>query len=193
MRNDNRALLKQLDKGRYEETEHGILMPEAGVLAAGQYVIRSTGYDDEVSDNTLTTEGLNYLLEAGLRGGAQLATFHVALFANDYTPTPALTAAAFPATAGEITSNSQGYTEATRQAWTPAAAAGGMTDNTGALCTFTIATSSSLTIRGAALLSDDVKGSTLGVLISATKFPNARTQYDGDTFTTGYRITLNPV
>lgn len=193
MRNDKRELLNQLDKGQYEETESGILLPEAGVLASGQYFIDSTGYAPEVSDNTLTTEGLNYLLETGLRGGAALPSFFVALFANDYTPTAALTAAQFPATAGEITSSTEGYSETERQAWTPAAATGGMMDNTAALSQFTIATATSLTIRGAALLSSNLKGATVGKLISATKFSHARTQYNGDTFTTGYRITLNPV
>lgn len=194
MRNNKREMLNQLDKGRYEMTEDGILMPEARALASGVYFYGTFGGDDEEeSDNTLTVEGLNYFLEAGLRGSAALPLFYVALFTNDYTPTPSLTAAQFPATAGEITSATEGYSETERQIWTPAAAAGGVMDNTDTLCKFTIATATSVNIRGAALLSSNLKGSTTGKLISATKFQQPRIQYNGDIFTTGYRVTLNPV
>ena len=58
---------------------------------------------------------------------------------------------------------------------------------------FTIVTASQLVVRGAALLSDQLKGSTQGLLASASRFTRERTLLDGDTFDLGYRVTLNAV
>lgn len=190
MKTNSQVLLNEMDRGRFEMTEDGILMPDAGVLAKGQYFISSPGYEDEVTDNTLTYEGLNYLLECGLRGAPQLSEFYIALFTNNYTPTAALKASNFAATAGEITSATEGYSEATRPVWTPNPAVDGVMDSVGNLCHYTIATTSSVMIRGAAMLSDSPKGATTGKLISAARFDNDREHFNGDVFTTGYRVSL---
>ena len=65
-------------------------------------------------------------------------------------------------------------------------------DNTANRAAFTIATATSVTIRGAALLSDFVKGGTNGVIMSIAKFTQPRTEYAGNIFNLGYRVRLRP-
>lgn len=131
-----------------------------------------------------------YLLTVGLYNGTKLPTWNLALYAANYTPLANLTAASFPATASEITSNTEGYTEATRRVWTPSAPSANMIDNLANKAAFTIATASSLTVNGAALLSESAKGAVTGKLVSATKFAAARTLYNTDVFNLAYRVQL---
>lgn len=174
----------------YDLTDEGILFPSAGAVAVGEYFFDTDGERPDTAKNLLTTQAFNYLLEAGLRSGATQPNWYLALFSGAYTPTAALTAADFSATANEITSAVEGYAEATRRPWTSVAVSGGLTDNTAARAAFTIATATSLTIRGAALLSDSVKGGTNGVLMSIARFPNDRVEYAGNVFNLGYRVRL---
>lgn len=67
-----------------------------------------------------------------------------------------------------------------------------MTDNVADRAAFTIASANEITIRGAALLSDPVKGGTNGVLMSIARFTNARTESSGNVFNLGYRVRLRP-
>lgn len=183
-----------MDNHHYEVTDEGILFPRAGqVLAVGEYFLSSPGYADSIEKNLMTTQGLNHILDVALDSTtAKLNSFYLALYSGAYNPTSALTAANFAATATEITSAVEGYSEATRPAWTPAAAANGVKDNYTSRANFTIATATVLAIRGAALLSSNVKGGATGVLVSAARFAQDRLQYNTDVFTLGYRTTLVP-
>jgi hypothetical protein len=53
----------------------------------------------------------------------------------------------------------------------------------------TIATTSQVNVTGVALLTNNQRGGTSGVLLSATKYPAARVFQNGDVFEIGYRIT----
>lgn len=186
-----REFMGHIHKENYEVTDGGILFPTAGALAFGEYVHTSNGEDERVDHNIITTEGLNHLLMVGLSSTAKLNNFYLGLFSGAYTPVAALTAATFSATATEITAASPGYSQTTRPAWTPAAAAAGAIDNTASRAAYTIV--GTVTIRGAGLLSSNVKGGATGVLISAARFSADRIQYDGDTFELGYRVRLQAV
>lgn len=182
-----------LDKHQYEVGPEGILFPQAHAVASGEYFFDSNdGERPGVEHNRLPAQGLNYLLEAGLRGGAASTQFYLAIFSGAYTPVDGVTAANFATQATEITSAAEGYTENLRRPWMPAAAAGGVMDNVANRAAFTIATASELTIRGAALLSDPVKGGTNGVLISVARFATDRKEADGNVFNLGYRVRLRP-
>lgn len=183
----------RLDNHDYELSDEGILFPKAGVQIVGEYFVSSPGYEDSIEKNLIPTEGLNHLLMVTLKDTAKLNTFYLALYSGNYVPAAALTAANFASTATEITSPTEGYSESVRQTWTPAAASGGMIDNVASKATFTIETATSVTVRGAALLSSNVKGGTAGVLISAARFSQDRVQYDTDAFTLGYRVRLTSV
>lgn len=179
-----------LDNHQYEVTDAGILFPKAGAIACGTYGHDINGEDYREDHNTIPVEGLNHLLTTTLANGAKNSNWYLALYSGAYTPVAGLTAATFPATANELTSNTEGYSETARRPWTPGAAANGTLDNTDSKAAFTIATAGSVTINGAALLSTSAKGATTGVLVSAAKFSAARTQYAGDVFNLLYRVSL---
>lgn len=181
-----------IDAHQYDVTDDGILFPRAGAMASGEYFYDTNGENCESTHNLLPTQALNYLLEAGLRGGAGISGWYLALFGGAYTPTSTLTAATFPALATEIVSPTEGYTESLRRPWVSGAPSVGATDNLTDRAAFTIASASEVTIRGAALLSDSVRGGTNGVLLSAARFANARTESAGNIFNLGYRVRLRP-
>ncbi len=171
-----------LDNHQYEVSDTGIEFPKASVMLFGEY---EDNYGR--TPNLITTGGLNHILSVALRDGSKLNNFYLAIFSGNYTPTAALTAATFAATATEIVSGTEGYSNATRPQWTPAAPASGQIDNYATKAEFNIVTASQVTIYGAALLSDAVKGSTSGVLISAARFASSRTEYNGNVYGLGYR------
>ena len=181
-----------IDNHQYDVTDEGILFPKAGALASGEYFYDSNGANPESTANLLPTQGLNYMLETSLRNGAAHTQWYLAIFSGAYTPVSGVTAATFTSAATEITSASEGYTETTRRPWTSVAASGGVTDNVADRAAFTIASANEVTIRGAALLSDPIKGGTNGVLLSIARFTNARTESGGNIFNLGYRVRLRP-
>ena len=85
---------------------------------------------------------------------------------------------------------SEGHTAATRPAWTPTNTSTGSIDNMSSVASLTMATAGSLNVTGSAMLTNTVRGGTTGVLISASRYPVARTFQAGDTFDIGYRISL---
>ena len=190
LRKHSSEFRRYLHNNQYEVTDKGIEFARASAVAQGMYFHDVNGEDEQCSPNNITDEGLIYLLSVGLNNGTKLATWYLALYAGNYTPTADLTAASFPATAGEITSNTEGYTETTRRVWTPTAPTTPLIDNLANKAAFTIATASSLTINGAALVSDATKGAVTGKLVSATKFAAARTMYNTDVFNLAYRVQL---
>ena len=177
---------------KYERTDdgRGLYFPKAKAFISGTYIHDVNGQDERTDPNLLPDEGLMYLLTVGLYNGTKLPTWNLALYAANYTPLANLTAASFPATASEITSNTEGYTEATRPVWTPSAPSTNMIDNLANKAAFTIATASSLTVQGSALISEATKGAVTGKLASATKFGAARTLYNTDVFNLAYRVQL---
>ena len=182
---------RYLRNGQFEVTETGdVVFARAAAVAAGGYLHDVNGQDEQFAKNLLPDQGLVYLLSVGLNNGTKLPTWHLSLYAANYTPLAALTAASYPATTSEITSNTEGYTESTRRPWTPTTPTTPLIDNLANKAAFTIATASSLTVNGAALLSEPTKGAVTGTLISATKFPSARVLYNTDVFNLAYRVQL---
>ncbi len=186
-----RTVMAALDTGAYEHQEDGsILLTRNNLSVKGTYVSSVNGGDVQEHANIWTNEGLIYLLSAGLYNGTKLPTWYLALYSGNYTPVATITAASFPATASEITSVTEGYTETTRRTWTPAAPSANTIDNYASPGTFTIATASSVTVYGAALLSDQTKGAVTGTLASITRFTTPRVLYATDSFQLGYRCQL---
>lgn len=173
-----------IDNHQYEVSDEGVEFPKAKVMVFGEY-------EDNyglAGRNLVPTEGINHIIMVALSNTAKLNNFYLSLYSGNYTPVAGLTAATYAATATEITSGTEGYTQATRPAWVPTLTSAGVLDNYAAKADFTIATATSLTIRGAALLSDPVKGATSGVLISAAKFASDRVESNGNTYSLGYRV-----
>ena len=187
------AVAAAMAAGKVEQTEVGVLLP-GNVMACGEYFHTVNGEDLRIDKNLLTTQFLNYLLMCGLHTQAKIANWYLALFSGNVTPAVNWTAATFPAAGSEIVSGTEGYSQANRPLFNGTAAAGNQIDNlTGGKAAFTIVTATSLIVRGAALASDQLKGSTNGVLASASRFAADRTLFNGDNFELGYRVTLNAV
>lgn len=147
---------------------------KAGFTYVVEVVRHGVVIDREVVDNLMPTEGLHYLINAGVRGAAQVAQWYIGVFENDYEPVAGDTMATFPALAGESTA----YSNVTRPQFTASAPVAGVTNNftTVAELTFTAAR----TIYGAFLSSASGKGSTAGTLLSAAQFSAAKA-VDADT------------
>jgi len=185
------AAAAALAKGDFQITDDGILFPSQGILASGEYFGRLNGGEwEKEGDNLITTEGLAHMLNVALGATAKPAGYFLALFSGAAAPAANWTAASFAAAASEITSMTEGYSAATRPAWTPGTATTGSIDNMAAVASVTIATASSVNVTGAALLTNNTRGGTTGVLISASKYGTARVFQNGDTYEIGYRLSL---
>lgn len=191
MKKQHRAeFTEALRSDLYDVTSEGIYFPKQGALFRGEYVHSVNGQDERVDPNLLPDEGVLHALNVVFGATAKISTWYLALYGGAISPAAGWTAASFAATASEITSLTEGYSNATRQTWTPAAAAAGAIDNYASRATFNIVTASTVTVNGAAMLSVNTRGGTTGVLASATRFAAARTMSNGDIFQLGYRITL---
>lgn len=189
-RNQQQAILNDLAAGRFEETESGIFLPNHNLKATGEYFDRVNGGEWQTTSNLVVNEGLSHLLNVALGSKAKPAGYYLALFSGATAPAANWTAGNFAATAAEITSLTEGYTNATRPQWLSADTTTNSIDNFASVAKVTIATSSQLTVTGAAMLTSNVRGGTSGTLISATKYTAARTFQDGDEYEIGYRLSF---
>jgi hypothetical protein len=140
--------------------------------------------DRELVHNLVPTEGLNYILESSLRGGAALSTWYIALFEGNYTPVAGVTASSFPAAATESTA----YDQATRVSWVSAAASAGSVTNSASKAVFTI--NAVKTIYGLAQSSVAAKSATSGVLASVARFTTPKAVEVGDELRVTSTITM---
>lgn len=193
----NKALLRELQRERVDETECGLVFPALAVGVSGEYFYRVNDEPVQRAKNLITTEGFTHILNVAMGTTPKPTAYYLALFGGSAAPQSNWTAANFAAVAGELTSQAEGYTNATRPVWTPSAAVNNSIDNMGGggddvskAVKVTIATTSQLNITGAALLTAPAKGATTGALISAAKYPIARTLQNGDVFYIGYRLSL---
>ena len=190
MSNLRNELALALDREQYDLTDEGVYFPRQGVLAAGEYFDRINGGEWQRTKNLIPTEGLAHILNVAMGSTAKPAGYFLALFSGAAAPAANWTAASFAAAASEIVSLTEGYTNATRPAWTPTNTSTGSIDNMASVASVTIATSSQLNVTGAAMLTNSSRGGTTGVLVSATKYAAPRIFQDGDTYEVGYRLSL---
>ncbi|MBX9914092.1 MAG: hypothetical protein K2Y25_09345 [Pseudomonadaceae bacterium] len=180
-----------LAAGNFEMTADGLLFPKQGVLASGIYYGSVNGGDDEEEGkNLLPDQSMLDMLNVYFGAGTKRPNWYLALFAGQINPAANWTAANFAATASEIVSGSQGYSNATRPAFTTAPAAANQIGNIASKAAFNIVCTTSLNVEGAALLSDSGKGSTGGVLASAARYAQPRIVYNGDVYEVGYLVSL---
>lgn len=135
----------------------------------------------------IPSEGINYLLNTGLKAGSQITTWYVALFEGNYTPVAGLTAASFPADATECVA----YVEVGRPVWTSGLVSAGAVDNVASMAQFTF--NADKTVYGAALLSVATKGSPSGVAMAIAKFTTARVMQVGDILRVTAPISMTSV
>jgi hypothetical protein len=177
--------------GKYRVTAAGLIIDDA-LHAAGSYFHRLNERESDFTwdPNLVPGQGIATILAITFTDTAKIPKFYLGLTNGAAVPGDGLTAASFAATQGEIVSTSEGYTSATRPQWVPGAPVAGVVSSDANKATFTFASAASVTVTGCGLLSDNGRGSTAGVLMSATKFDNARTAFNGETITLGYQVSL---
>jgi hypothetical protein len=175
----------------YEKTAGGVLMPAAALEVHGHYhgkIIRAGEVIDEFDcPNLCVDQGLNSLLNVYFDAATQITAWYMGLFEGNYTPVAAVTAATIASAATETTA----YNEATRQAFTPAAASAKSITNSASVGTFTFNATKS--IYGAFLISDNTKAGTAGTLFSAAKFSAAKSVVSGDQLLLTYTFNASSV
>lgn len=183
-------LLKDARNEIYDETEEGIYFPKHGIMLQGEYMDRVNGGDATFTKNLIPKEALMHVLNVAIGSKAKPAGSYLALFSGAAAPADNWTAANFTATANEITSLTEGYSNATRPEFVPSDTSDQKyIDNFSNVARVTIVTTSQLNVTGVALLTNNQRGGTTGVLLSATKYPATRVFQNGDVFDIGYRIT----
>lgn len=175
--------------GDFEETPEGLLI-HSSILGRGRYVHSVNGQDERIDYNLIPAEGIAHVLNTIWGAESKVATWYVALFSGNVTPASTWTAANFTSNATEITSLTEGYSQATRPEFVDAAASGGVIGNLASRAVFSIVCSSTLNIYGAALLSSNVRGGTSGILSSASRYATVRTVANGDSYEVGYEVEL---
>lgn len=133
--------------------------------------------DAWTESNIVVNEGLNYLLNVGLKGDTQITSWYIVTFENDFTPD------------GDETYATPGYTEctaideATRPVWTGGTVSGQSVDNSGSRATFTY--NASKTIYGGALVGGGSAANTKGDTAGGGKI------YCCSRFTSGSKVVLD--
>lgn len=159
-------------------------MARSNSKSRGRYIVEAHNAEGEllwreIIDNMIVTAGLNYAVGVALAATTQITSWFVMLVSG----TPTLAAGdTMSSHAGwtEVT----GYSESTRQAWTPGAVSGGAVSNSASKAVITA--NSSITIGGVALTSVNTKSGTTGTLFSEVAFAANRSLVSGDTLTIQY-------
>lgn len=152
----------------------------------GQFGFAINGGEYQWDKNRVVDEGLNYMLNAALRGEGVLSAFYIAPFVSNVTPAANVTAATFNSALTEFTN----YTETTRRQWvTDEAATTLLLVNDAAPALFTVGSGVQNAIYGAGLLSSSGKASTTGVLVAAAKRSAQLSVEEGFEVRIKYRIS----
>lgn len=138
--------------------------------------------------NIITTQGLNSLLDVYLRNQTQITAWYIAPVETD-------TAAALGMTyAVPVFTEWDGYSEGNRQAFTGAAASGGVMTNSASKATFT--SGESKTLYGAALYGGGTDANTKndtaggGTLFCYSKFSSSKDVENTDVFKVTLTVTI---
>ena len=139
--------------------------------------------------NAVTTAGMNYLLDTGIRNTAQVTAWYLSIIDN-----ASFTAVAAADTMGSHTGwveQSTNYSEATRPQWSPAAASAGLLSNAAAVV-FTIATAN-FSAKGMFCTSVNTKGGTTGTLLSTAILTGTQALVVTDTWELTYQLEAQAV
>jgi hypothetical protein len=180
-----------LRREKYVHVDDGVEF-FGGIVARGMFREGIAGQPESwrYHKNLVPDAAILHYLGVVLCGTTQITTWYLAPYGGNVSPAASWTAANFTANSTEITSTSQGFSEATRQAFVPGTPAAGSVGNDAAKATFSIVCTSTINIYGAGLLSSSTRGGTSGVLLSAVKFGTVRVANDGDPWQCQYDVTL---
>jgi hypothetical protein len=131
-------------------------------IATGRVVER------EVKLNRIPQAGIDFLIQAPFGDVPPVATWYCALFRNNVLPDANTSAADLPSVLGEFVD----YSEATRPLFVRAYNSAGLMDNAASKAIFTPTADRS--IYGSVIVSNPVKGSNTGLVLSAVRFSTVK-------------------
>lgn len=131
--------------------------------------------DSGTYGNIIPASGLGFLARSPFGDVAPISTFYLGLFRGNFIPTPGTTAADIPNSMVEFVD----YSEITRPEWVRALSGVATFDNLASKAEFTV--TQDRTIYGAFLVSDGVKGSSSGLMLSCVRFPTPKNVTAGQT------------
>lgn len=177
--------------GKYRITPEGVIVFD-DKLITGQFRHMVPGRDRDwtFDKNRIVDQGIMKALGVMFYTDTKIASWYLAPFTGATDPVAGLLASNFTSTQAEVTSTTEGYTEATRPLYVPSAPAANVINNYASEATFTIATASSVVWTGFGLLSSNVRGGTAGTLWSAALFDDARELFNAEPFKGGYQLSL---
>lgn len=184
-------LIRALFKGDFRVTPQGIIVFDDKCLRGEYFFPTHRGSREmEFHPNLIVDQAEAKTLAVMFLSDAKITSWYLSLFSGSTPPTGTLTAANVAATLGEITSTTEGFTNATRPVWTPGAVTAGVINNDAAMATFNVAATTTVDVNGAFMVSSDVRGGTSGTLWSAGLFARTKTLDDGEAFKLGYQTSL---
>lgn len=193
VRKHAREFFRAFRTHQYEQSANGIVFPRQGLEIAGLYEYGLRGGPLKQQKNLIVAEGIGLILNVALGATTKPGGFFLAPYGGAINPAANWTAANFTATATENVSTTEGFSQTTRPAWTPASASGGTITNNASKAGFTIVATSSVTFQGAGLLTSNVRGGTSGALVNAVRFTNPEVLNNGATWDLGWSCTLTDV
>lgn len=143
--------------------------------------------DEWVTKNIMTNQGLDYVLDASVANGSQIASWFTGVFKGNYTPDGTETGANVAGLSTEATE----YSAGTRVAYVPGTVTSQSVDNTAVKASFTI--NGTVTIYGAFLSSDSAKSGTGGSCLCISRFPSQRDLVAADELLVTYTLSASDV
>lgn len=187
-----RHLAMLLLRGDFVRDGNGIII--GGIARATGTFFHKLATEPEdalVADhNLLVDQGILKQLGVMYYTDTKISNWYLTLFSGSTAPAANLTAANFASTMSEITSSTEGFSNATRPQFVPAQPAANVVNNLAAKAAFNIVATTSIMVTGGALISDNTRGGTAGTLSSASQFSAGRELFNGETFELGYQIAL---
>jgi hypothetical protein len=183
--------IHQEPEAGFIQNASGLLVPALAnqVLGTGHYrgeIVRDGKVIDEFEfKNLVVNQGLNYLLGAGLAGGAQITTWYIGLFSGNYTVLAADTASVIATNSTEVTA----YSGGARPTWVANSSSptGQSTSNSSSQASFTF--TGPVTVFGAFLISSATISGTGGTLFSGAQFGASKSVVSSDVLNLTYTYT----
>lgn len=185
-----KQLADQVARGHFDTSKEGVILPTGGVGVAGTYFTRKNDEPIQIDHNTVTTQWLNHLLEVSFNNATRFITWYMTLIEPGNTVNETWTPGTIQSNNAENTSQTEGYNSSTRLEFQTGNASSGEMDNTANPTIFTINSNSTVNIGGIAILSDNTRGGSSGILASITNLASTRQFQDGDTYEVAYRLRL---
>jgi hypothetical protein len=190
--------LGYLSNHQFERSPQGILFPKAGIYIRGRWTDWCNGQLLGVNHNIVVNDGLNHMIGVALLDTSQIAAanWYIGLGTGTTAEVGAVawTGANIASNASEVTSTTDGYSEANRQAFAGVANTGNTSaDNSAAKAAFTITSTGGTTDFECAFLvgSDNVRGGTTGTLMSYMRYGSTRALNAADNYEVQYEVDFN--